>query len=267
VRWRALAEEFSRCRDGATVGSRLRLRLAWLSSRIHAMCPALQTKHCVELRTVVSGCTLHVPIRLASDDWYAFIEVFHNREYEVPLQPRTILDVGANVGYASLYFAASYAGARLAAVEPCPGNVRHMRRVLERNRIKANIIEGAAAAHGGDATLYLRGSTSHSLLAEHQIACRSTLKVRAWSIPELLDQCSWDTVDLLKLDVEGYERILLKHENGWLSRVGAIIGELHDSDGAEGMDFLLRPFGFQTSQVVKRGARLFLAVRKGSLFS
>ena len=31
-------------------------------------------------------------------------------------------------------------------------------------------------------------------------------------------------LDLLKLDLEGYERLLLRRENGWLSRVGAIIG-------------------------------------------
>ena len=86
MRCRALAEEFSLCRDAPTAGARTRLRLAWLTSRIHAMCPALHTNHHVELITIVSGCTLHVPLRLASDDWYAFVEVFQNREYEVPLQ-------------------------------------------------------------------------------------------------------------------------------------------------------------------------------------
>lgn len=264
MRWRALAEEFSWCRDAATAGARCRLRLTWMSSRVHALCPALSTKRSVEITATVCGRPLHVPIRLASDDWYAFVEVFQNREYEVPLQPRTVLDLGANVGFASLYFAACWPSVRLAAVEPYPANVRQMRRVFERNSVAAHIVEGAAGVEQGRATLYLRGSTCHSLLPEHEFPYRGKLDVRTWSIPELLNEVGWDTVDLLKLDLEGYERLLLRRENDWLSRVGAIIGELHGNDAVADIELWLQRFGFHVSKIVRRRSRLFLAMRPGA---
>ena len=186
MRWRALAEELSSCRAAATVGARCRLRLAWMSSRVHALCPALSTTRCVEISAIVCGRPLRVPIRWASDDWHTFVEVFHNRELSVSLQPRTILDLGANVGFASFSFAACWPSARLAAVEPYPANVRQMRRVFERNGVAAHIVEGAAGVEQGRATLYLRGSTCHSLLPEHEFPYRGKLDVRTWSIPELL---------------------------------------------------------------------------------
>ena len=259
VRWRALAEEFSSCRDAATVGARCRLRLTWMSSRVHALCPALSTTRCVEVSAIVGGRPLRVPIRWASDDWHAFVRCSTIGINDVPLQPRTILDLGANVGFASLYFAACWPSAHLAAVTEC--DVRQMRRVFERNGVAAHIVEGAAGVEQGRATLYLRGSTCHSLLPEHEFPYRGKLDVRTWSIPELLSEVGWDTVDLLKLDLEGYERLLLRRENGWLSRVGAIIGELHGSDAVADIEPWLQPFGFHVSKIVKRRSRLFLAMR------
>lgn len=262
MRWRAFLEDFSLCRCGTTRADRLRLRLALLSSRLHAACPTFQADRSVELKTLVGQRVLTVPIRLTSDDWYAYIEVFHNREYEVPLTPRNVLDIGANVGYACLYFAACFPDVQLAAVEPHPGNAKQMRHVLGRNGVNAHIIEAAAAVERGDAKLYLRGSTCHSLLPEHDFPHCGAIPVKTWSLTEILDDCGWDNLDLLKVDVEGYERLLLNAQNRSLSRVKAIIGEVHGESTANAIQASLQDLGFHVRLAVKHHSRLFLAMRK-----
>src|SRR4051794_36203322 len=50
----------------------------------------------------------------------AVIEVFHDGAYAYPLDPlpRTIVDLGANIGQASMFFRQTYPNARIVAVEP-----------------------------------------------------------------------------------------------------------------------------------------------------
>jgi hypothetical protein len=61
---------------------------------------------------------------------------------------------------------------------------------------------------------------------------RSDLKlldtVKAYSIPEILEQAMTDRIDILKLDIEGTEKELFSGATNWLDRVSIIVIELHD---------------------------------------
>ncbi|HEX7079455.1 MAG TPA: FkbM family methyltransferase [Gammaproteobacteria bacterium] len=118
----------------------------------------------------------------------------------------TVVDVGANVGYNTLY-AACLAGprGRVIAVEPAPDNVA----VLERNVAAAalsNVVVAAVAAgraHGA-ADLYLRGDTSavNSLFPESCYAkVTDVLRVPVAPLDDLVD----GRADVVKIDVEGAE--------------------------------------------------------------
>src|SRR5688572_14912111 len=59
-------------------------------------------------------------VRKGSSDWSAFKQVFIWKEYEYPIGfiPSTILDAGANVGYAAQWFARKFPGASIVSLEP-----------------------------------------------------------------------------------------------------------------------------------------------------
>ncbi len=71
------------------------------------------------------------PLKLRSDtsDIPTFEQIFVWDDYDLPMQmaPRFIIDGGANVGFASIYFANRYPEAKIIAVEPDESNVEVMR--------------------------------------------------------------------------------------------------------------------------------------------
>jgi len=59
-------------------------------------------------------------LRSNTSDVNVFAEMFLFRDYNynLPISPKTIIDAGANVGYASLWFHHKYPSAHIIAIEP-----------------------------------------------------------------------------------------------------------------------------------------------------
>ncbi|HQX82368.1 MAG TPA: FkbM family methyltransferase [Vicinamibacterales bacterium] len=203
---------------------------------------------------------LTLSMRMDTDDFFAFQEVFVYRYYDAPVgEPATILDLGANCGFATLLFATRFPGARIAAVEPHPANVLALRRNLELNRVLATIIPGAAASEDGPCQLVVSTSLNHTLMSPGYEGDSRTITVDGWSVPTLMTRLGWDRIDLLKIDIEGYERTLFADRPVWLTRVNRIIGEVHSGYGLESLIRDLAPFGFTVTALDH--PRMFLADR------
>lgn len=199
-------------------------------------------------------------MRMDSDDFFGFQEIFVYRYYDHPLgNPATILDLGANCGYATLLMAARFPAARIAAVEPHPANLAALDVNLKLNDVSAVVISGAAARDDGPITLFLLRSLSHGLLPGGPAARENTITVSGFSIPTLMSQLGWDNIDLLKIDIEGYEGILFADQPAWLGQVTRIVGEYHGSYGLEAVRADLRSFGFTVSALPH--PQMFLAAR------
>src|ERR1051326_8504661 len=65
-------------------------------------------------------------LRTGTSDLPVFRQIFIDEEYnfQIPFQPSVIFDLGANVGFASIYFANKFPNARIIAVEPEISNYR-----------------------------------------------------------------------------------------------------------------------------------------------
>src|SRR6059058_2841884 len=83
---------------------------------------------------------LHLPgvlhpvyIRAQSSDEYTFQQIFINKEYDFPYngQPQTLIDVGANIGLAAVYFANRFPGCQIICLEPEPGNLALLKKNTE----------------------------------------------------------------------------------------------------------------------------------------
>jgi len=170
----------------------------------------------------------HFHLRPGTSDPGVFEAFFVRQPYSLPpkLAPKLIIDGGANIGCASLFFARKYSGATILAVEPdaenarlCAKNTAHLPGV--------RVIQGALWPR--DTWLQIESPDVHN--TEFRVVETTRQQpnaLHAYTIPALLDMAKADMVDILKIDIEGGERELFADNADWLTRVGVLIIELHD---------------------------------------
>lgn len=197
----------------------------------------------VPLSARVRGRRVRARVRWCRSDADVFREVFAEGTYDIDYERlvgpvRTVVDVGAHVGLASLFFRARFPGALVVSVEALPHNVC----VLERNRRALpdgwSIVAGAVAAAGGVVPLrWSRWWSSGSIVpsigdrrqsdegrAEHRVA-EAPLSVAAIDLADVVGD---RPIDVLKVDIEGAEVAVLGDAPAWLGTVRCLLVEIHD---------------------------------------
>ncbi|MFC1830906.1 FkbM family methyltransferase [Thermodesulfobacteriota bacterium] len=173
-------------------------------------------------------------IRNQTSDVETFRQVFIHQEYKfvVDKQPDVIVDAGANIGLASLYFASKYPDARIIAIEPEASNYDLLRRNAEPY---TNIITLQSALwHEGGKVLISDSGGGHWAFVTSDIGGESEPEgsygheVRALTIPTLLKEHGLERIDILKMDIEGAEKEVFADSSGWIYKVTALIVELHE---------------------------------------
>ena len=169
-----------------------------------------------------NGVTL--TYRLNRGDIQSIREVWLDNVYRLPfdLTVSRVVDLGANIGLTSVYFAKTYGAQTILAVEPNPANAELARRNFEQNGISARVIEAAIGPVDGFARF---SDTLDSNLGAVSEAGR---EVRMISMSTLCAESPrMGPIDLLKMDIEGGEQALLSGSIEWLGEVRAIIAEFH----------------------------------------
>lgn len=184
----------------------------------------------VELILTMAG--RRVPLAMRASDVYTLAEVLHEGQYDIarrlPGAP-FVVDAGANIGVASLWFLAARPRCRLLAVEPEAANFA----LLEHNLRAAPGAVAVRAALGreeGTVELFVAGHgalhTTRPEVAAGAGASRETVPARR--LDRLLEESGEERVDLVKLDVEGAELDALEGLGSWVERVERIAGEVHE---------------------------------------
>lgn len=180
-------------------------------------------------------------------DAFIHSEVFEHEHYRLPLDraPGTILDLGANIGLAAVYFGRRYPRAAMACVEPWPDNLRLLAKNLELNGVSATIFP--AAIHNQDGRVWLEPAErdyAHRIATAAGDGMGQRLEVEALSMPTVLRRLGWDRIGLLKVDIEGHEAVLFDGDCAWLAQVDAMCIEWHVENGPARLAGLARRFGF-----------------------
>jgi FkbM family methyltransferase len=184
-----------------------------------------------------------------NSDELVFDQIFVREEYAPACRqlrkPAFILDLGANVGYASAFFASRYPGARILAVEPDPENFELCAKNLKPYGDRIKVLKGAvwpfcsrlAISHeAGD------GWASQVL----EPAAGEEAIVDAWNVSALLKIAGASTIDLLKVDIEGSEAALFgSYTAEWLCHVRNICIELHDDECCDNFRNALKEFEYE----------------------
>jgi FkbM family methyltransferase len=151
--------------------------------------------------------------------------------------PSLVLDIGANIGAAAVYFALNYPTARLRCYEPARENVTF----LERNLAifpQAETHACGLAAEAGTARLYHGNAQAmqHSLFRSSETTEEyETIELRAAGA----ELANLPAGTLLKLDTEGAEVPILSAIAGQLRHVDMIYLEYHSEEDRRAIEAIL----------------------------
>jgi FkbM family methyltransferase len=179
-----------------------------------------------------------------------FVEVFVAGDYEGDWkQCRTILDVGANIGAASLFFSIRSPEARIFAVEPDTGNVMRLRPNLAQIPGALHVPKAIAGTTGPLAFYRTEGFNLGASLMEKR-AGFVEVAVEAIAFDELLAELHLESVDLCKFDIEGAE---FEAFSGLAdtSRIRQFVGEYHEDLARKPVAEFLRLFPKHTTEAVE----------------
>lgn len=180
--------------------------------------------------------------RYPSSDMGIMMQIFGHEEYKPAIDilkknagaaaaPR-ILDAGANVGLATLYFKLAFPQGRILCLEIDDGNVEQL---ITNTASLVGVTINKEALWKGSANLEIkrdfRDQTECSYYVEESLA---TTGLTGHSVKYYMQQMSWDKIDLLKIDIEGSERYLFESEelaDDILSTTDLLVLEIHDEYG------------------------------------
>ena len=177
----------------------------------------------------------------------ALHEIVLENEYPIaddaPVE--TIVDLGANVGQAALWFLSRHPQARVLSVECDPTTFSRLQRNLGKNP-RATLRNAAIA--GTDGTVSLE-RTPHSSWGT-RVTDRGEVTVPALSLASLLSEHDIERADLLKVDIEGMEHEALGGSPA-LERASVVVGELHENllpvSMEDALEAMRRTGGFEHS--------------------
>ncbi len=184
-----------------------------------------------DVRIYLKTVQRHAYVRNGTTDLKCLKKVFVDREYRLPfdLSPRLIVDAGANIGMATLYFAHHYPEAEIIAIEPESGNFEMLRRNCA-GLPNVTLIQGALWPVNRPLEIEnLTGEAWTFRVAERLSHANDSAVVPAITIADILKRVGATRIDLLKLDIEGSElQLFSTGAEQWIDQVQAIAIELHD---------------------------------------
>jgi FkbM family methyltransferase len=184
-------------------------------------------------------------MRPATTDWIIMEQIFIDQvlsltqwpEHERAIRTRyesamargltpVIVDCGAHIGLATLWFAAKFPSARIFAIEPASENFEILCWNVERYR---NIKPIHAAIWDHDTRVRLVNAGSEPWAWEtRQHNCG---EVGTVTVPDLLGREPDSAPLVIKIDIEGSEVEMFRSNLDWIEKTPLIIFELHDWQG------------------------------------
>ncbi|TAE69399.1 MAG: FkbM family methyltransferase [Bacteroidetes bacterium] len=209
---------------------------------------------------------LKLLLRKNTSDFHVFTEIFIKKDYQSLIEnyqkysnninPKVIIDIGANIGCASLYFKQNYPEATMVCIEAEKNNFLSLKHNIELN----NSVDSYK-------NIYLQHNafwiTEEDLMIEENFrdgrdwafaarpnAQKSTQTIKGLTIQNILEKYNFSKIDILKIDIEGGEKWILEDEltmNIIQKNVNTLFIEVHEEvitmkKTAE----ILANFGFKT---------------------
>jgi len=187
-------------------------------------------------------------------------EIFVNRGYHrpafIPSDGEVCIDVGANIGCVSIQWRKSNPTGRILAIEAHPLTVALLRANLALNA-GADVVVVPAAVGSRDGTVELEIDRNNNSIArvvgshlQHVEAYPSEERVTVDSVTldSLVHRHALERIDLLKIDIEGFEAECLKGARDALTITDRVILEFHSEALRTECRRILEGQGFAVSE-------------------
>jgi FkbM family methyltransferase len=204
-----------------------------------------------------------------TSDFSVLRQVFRNREYSLPegyVRDRAaaeyervvasghipvIIDAGANIGAASVWFHQQFPAARIVAIEPDPDNAA-MARANTGHLAEVVVLEAAVGSAPGFVAL-VPGDGAWGVQTE-----RSSNGCEIVTIMQAIALVPHGVPFIVKIDIEGFERDLFERNVDWIDETFLVFIEPHDwmLPGRATSRGFQRAFGARAFEIFIRGENL-----------
>jgi FkbM family methyltransferase len=224
------------------------LRLMVQTKRLHRFMqqasPGLKVEQPQQYQVLLQGKKINLHLRTLSGDLQIFYEVFWRMVYDLPGVDfdacKVIVDLGGNVGMSALFFALKAPHAALYILEPDADNFTLLSNNLKSLQQPVKPLLAAAASQSG--TLYLQ--QNRYAYNSATVATVTGEPVAAISLNELITTYQLTTIDLLKIDIEGFETELFSQHTEWLQQVRHLVIEIHSAAAFDCCSRVLNAYHF-----------------------
>ena len=203
-----------------------------------------------------NGVIVEVPLRLL----HTFKEIFMDECYLAGLERpipsgATVVDIGANAGYFTLFAVSRFADARIFSFEPMPVNYAQLERHRNLNSSRPiKCFPKAVAGQAGEISLSFDSSdsfTTSATIFKQADQQTESVNVPCLTLSQIFDENNINRCDLLKMDCEGAEYdILYNCPPDYLQRIDQIAMEVHNGEKENqnigDLEAFLRKQGFST---------------------
>lgn len=175
----------------------------------------------------IPGLKENILLRRKSSDFYVFEEIFIEERYHISpnCEVKYIVDVGANIGLAALYFTKLFPNSKIICIEPESSNFE----LLVRNTANyPNIIRYKAGLWNKKCFLKIINveDANWAFIVEETPAKEGNLF--AIAMEDILLENPTESIDLIKVDIEGSEKEVFEKNIEWLKKTKNLIIELHE---------------------------------------
>lgn len=141
--------------------------------------------------------------------------------------PASIIDGGGNIGLTAVFFANNFPSAKIVTVEPDTDNFK----LLEANCLPYENITPVKAgiwSHPAQLKVVDKGFGNNAFTVQ-EVDVNTAGSITALGIEDIRQKEKWDTIDVVKLDIEGSEKqVFEKNYESWLPKTRILFIELHD---------------------------------------
>ena len=185
----------------------------------------------IQIGVEIAGIRHPVHLRLRTADVWLCRQILLERQYDSRLLiwPQVIVDAGANIGLASIFYANKYPEAKIIAIEPEPSNYEMLRKNVASY---PNVFPIQAALWSKKTKLSgVPFVSRHHMyqvredLGTDEGCCSGTSGL---SLQDLMTEFEIQQIDILKVDIEGSETEVFQGSPTWIQHVGVIAIETHD---------------------------------------
>lgn len=213
------------------------------------------------IKVRIKGYPYPILLRNNTSDITVFYQIFLKKSYSVSykLDPRVIIDCGANIGLSSIFYKIKFPNAVIYAIEPEISNFNLM---LKNTQFSNDIICINGGVWNKQANLLIEDNLTEKWgFKVSEVNYSNDNTISGLSLACLMKKYHIKVIDILKIDIEGSEKELFEFNfESWLSKTKVLVIELHDGHRKGASKSFFKALNNYDYTMIKKNENLILYI-------